>query len=533
MPSLFGAMSGTTAAMPPVPQSQPHTPLTMPAIVPSGKFGGMLFPQPGASLSQLLKNPMGTRAANPTQNQTTPSNSIASSMQAPQGQQPQPQQPVSAPATTATALQPTMQPAVQPQGLITSLIQNSQIGSPMAGAAAGGLMNIGAQGSPLAQGYAALGAGYGAQSIPISQQAQDIANQFGQKYAQVGQQGAGFESGQLTTGTSPVAQGNAAITAQTTAAKQQALAQGEQAALQGIGYQLTGQQQAANAANQAAGTALTSSQLQQGALNQAGGLGISGQTLLQSGLQNAAGLIPSPLLYGAFGGAGSNLAPNQYLPSLAQQVQQGLMSPQDANAIASSIYGGAGPAMLNQSIQGGSTTPSTGGGGYSYVQGEANANAQQQALSQNVSQGYALQNAANSANQQLGTLQNFYNQLSPFMTGGIPVTNDIAQFIGSKLGSTAAAQYQSALTDARNQVLGVLTSTGMTATDAGQAVQTFLPDGMTPNQLQGNISALQQFMNQRLSAYTQPSGAPQYGGGGYQVPTGNGTAAAGGVDYNF
>jgi hypothetical protein len=129
----------------------------------------------------------------------------------------------------------------------------------------------------MAQQYTQQAAQYGAGAIPIAAQAQDIANQFGQKYADIGQAGARFEAGQLTTGTTPVASGNAAITAQTTAAQQQALAQGEQAALQGIGYQLTGQQQAANAANASAGQAYT------------------GQGLAQTGLTSAAGFAQPQL----------------------------------------------------------------------------------------------------------------------------------------------------------------------------------------------------------------------------------------------
>lgn len=112
-------------------------------------------------------------------------------------------------------------------------------------------------GSPEAQDYTRRAVEYGAGSIPIGQQARDIAQQFGQKYADIGQAGARFQAGQLTTGTTPVAEGNAAVTAQTTAAQQTALAQGQQAALQGLGYELTGQQQAAGAAQAGANAALT------------------------------------------------------------------------------------------------------------------------------------------------------------------------------------------------------------------------------------------------------------------------------------
>lgn len=116
-------------------------------------------------------------------------------------------------------------------------------------------------------------------NIPIGQSAAQIAANYGQQIADVGKQGAAFTAGQKTTGTSPVASGNAAITAQTTAAQQQALATGEEAALQGTGQQLTAQQQAASG------------------LNQAGGLAYQGQGLAQQGLQQA-GSLAQPQLSG-------------------------------------------------------------------------------------------------------------------------------------------------------------------------------------------------------------------------------------------
>lgn len=134
------------------------------------------------------------------------------------------------------------------------------------------LAAISQAGSAPGQQYTAQTAQYGAGNIPIGQNAADIAANYGAQIANVGNKGAQFESGQLTTGTTPVAEGNAAITAQTTAAQQQALAQGESAALQGTGQQLTAQQQAEAAANAAAGQAYTGQGLVQGGLNQAASL---------------------------------------------------------------------------------------------------------------------------------------------------------------------------------------------------------------------------------------------------------------------
>ncbi len=119
----------------------------------------------------------------------------------------------------------------------------------------GQLAGASASGSPAAQGYVSDTSKYGAGNIPIGESAADIAKSYGQKIADVGTKGAQFQGGQLTTGTSPIAEGNAAVTANLTAQEQQALAAGESAALEGTGQQLTAQNQAATAANSAAGQA--------------------------------------------------------------------------------------------------------------------------------------------------------------------------------------------------------------------------------------------------------------------------------------
>lgn len=75
--------------------------------------------------------------------------------------------------------------------------------------------------------------------INTGKTAQEISGEYGKKIAEVGAQGARAQAGQLTTGTSPVAEGTAAITAQTTAAQESALAAGQEAALKGTGQNIT------------------------------------------------------------------------------------------------------------------------------------------------------------------------------------------------------------------------------------------------------------------------------------------------------
>lgn len=199
-----------------------------------------------------------------------------------------------APASQQQAVGTPQTPAPTFQGAVGNLLKASQTGSPVAGTAASQLVNT-QPGTSTAQGYTLATGGYGAGNIPIGQQAADIAAQYGKQIANIGTQGAAFGAGQRTTGTSPVAEGNAAVTAQTTAQQQQALAAGESAALQGTGQELTAQQQAANAANAAAGTALTGQSNQITGQNAAGNLGIAGQGQLQTGLTSAAGLAQPQL----------------------------------------------------------------------------------------------------------------------------------------------------------------------------------------------------------------------------------------------
>lgn len=139
-------------------------------------------------------------------------------------------------------------------GIIGSLANTAQNGSQNATTATTGLL-----GAPN-------------QNEAIGQHAADIAANYGKQIADVGQKGAQFEGGQLTTGTSPVAEGNAAITAQTTAAQQAALAAGEQGALQGTAQELTAQNQGQSGLTNAGSIANTQQQNTQSGLQQAGQL---------------------------------------------------------------------------------------------------------------------------------------------------------------------------------------------------------------------------------------------------------------------
>lgn len=98
-------------------------------------------------------------------------------------------------------------------------------------------------------------AGSGAANTALGANAQKIASDAGTAIANTGAQGARFEAGQRTTGTTPVAEGNAAVTAQTTAAEQAAIAAGANVALQGNQQAISAQGQTQSALATAGGLA--------------------------------------------------------------------------------------------------------------------------------------------------------------------------------------------------------------------------------------------------------------------------------------
>lgn len=89
----------------------------------------------------------------------------------------------------------------------------------------------------------------------IGQQAADISAKYGAKIAEVGQQGANAVAGDLSTGTTPVGGGNAAIASQSASQRMSSLAAGQNAALTGINQQLTGQNQLQSGLSTALGAA--------------------------------------------------------------------------------------------------------------------------------------------------------------------------------------------------------------------------------------------------------------------------------------
>jgi hypothetical protein len=409
----------------------------------------------------------------------------------------------------------------------------------------GQLADTASAGNQAAQGYTQQTANYGAGNIPIAQQAQGIANNYGQQIANVGGQGARFESGQLTTGTSPVAEGNAAVTAQTTAAQQQALATGESAALQGIGYQLTGQNQAASAANEAAGQAYVGQDLQQTGIQQAGSLaqpqlGAIGQVpyLPGSGQQGAVlgsdapgGLAGAAALQGGYNGA------------LAEAAAQGTGTAQGIQALAAAP--GVGSAAGTQAL-----AAAQGTGQATGIEAQAAAPGQTAASNYQTTgtaQAGSASSGFNSANQTYQTMSgasNFFdtqaatlqsvlassglNQGSPYLTSKI-------NSLSSQLGSAKVAALTAAVSETQTAYNALLSSSGQTPTASEEQSLSVLNPNSTPAQISAAIGQLQTAAYNKLNAqYGVVSNYYGQLGQGNTVNSGSSTTTpSGGTNYNF
>lgn len=351
-------------------------------------------------------------------------------------------------------------------GIIGSLVSNSEAGSPMAGTA----------GKRLLKGPD--------QNAIISQRAEDTRDLYGGKIAEIGQLGAGAVAGDLSTGTNVVGSGNAAIASQSASQRMSALAADEQAQLDALDRELTAQNQG------------------QSALTSAGGLGNTAQAQLQSGLTSA-GTLASPQLgqsgqqyYSPLsttsGGVQLPAEAQTFVSDLARQVSNGQMTRAEAESRLSA-YGVAGLQALNGAL----------GQGFDSVGSNAQAAARTAATTATGTVGGQLTKAADSASQALDKLESDFNQLNALQTGGIPVTNNIVQWISSAIGGDGVSAYDTTLRDARAQLSGVLTASGaVTPTSADEMARGYLPDGMTAGQLKEKIAAARALIQQKVQAFT-------------------------------
>lgn len=405
--------------------------------------------------------------------------------------------------TPTTASTPTPPPTATYPGIVNSLADTSQKGSPTA---SGLIQNTAsaAKASPYQSGLLHTLEGVGAGNQAIGQSAADIAAEYGKKIADVGGQGARFEAGQLTTGTSPVAEGNAAVTAQSTAAQQQALATGEEAALQGTGQQLTAQQQQAEAVNNALGGANTQQATTVGGFNSAAGAANTAQSNVQSGLNSAGGLA-APIVgqygqanYGIGGQGGGAIQPNdpfyQTLQSYAQQAASGqyaAIPPQiTSNAVLNAqmnemakqinpaynpVTSAAQSAATASNVQTAGTTPTnTAAAGYGdAVRAYSDANTAYQTASQQATnvQKILADTGINSSSSQ--------------------DWNKTVNLLSSRLGAANQAKYVAGLNELKQSYTNLLSSVGAsTPTVNGQQATDIFNSASTPAQIDAAISAL-------------------------------------------
>lgn len=315
----------------------------------------------------------------------------------------------------------------------------------------------------------------------IGKSAADIAADYGKRIADVGGQGARAQAGYLTTGTSPVGEGNAAVTAQTTAAQQQALAAGESAALLGTGQQLTAQNQTQSGLNNAASLAQPiqvpySNQL----LSPTTGQPVGG---------GAAGALPP--------------AAQSAVDLQIQKVKSGNSTVADAQT-ALGAYGQAGLNALQQGL----------GPSFSNIQSNANAASQQTNLQNTSSQAQATQQSVAYANKVLDDLTTAYNAQGSLQKTGVPLINAGATLLSqlTGFGISATQGYTSSTGEAVAAVSQALASGGITPSAAGQIATTLIPPNATPAQINTAKAYLQTFLAQRQETYTTPPNAAQYGG---------------------
>lgn len=330
----------------------------------------------------------------------------------------------------------------------------------------------------------------------IGQQAANILDRYGQLFKNIGQQGAALESGQLTTGTSPVARGNAAVTAQNVAEQQTAAAQGAQTALQGVNAELTGQSQLQSGLTSALGGANVQQQQELSGLSSAAGLAqpsatAFGQTVfnpLTGQFENNGGLPPEVMAQYA-----QMAANGQYSAIPSSIVSNPVLSAQ-LNAAAKAINPNFNP--IASTAQGSAQAQNITAGGTAIT--SANAQGLQQSITQETQLNTAVTNATTLGQQVQEALGN----------AGLDMTNStdantLINNLQSRLGSAAYTQLNIAVNDARNAYGAILQAAGATPTDAGAAAQQNINANMSPKQILAAIDQLSKGMQSRQSAAHQ------------------------------
>ncbi len=487
MAGLLSQLSTLPGSKPvPMPQS---TPATIPGQLQPKK---PIFQSNGSFNGTTQSVPMGVKAANPiVDNSTKPNNAITPAYQS--SSTPtmyNANANYNAGVTAPAAQQGTPIPN---SGSNTSVPQLSNAGVSTAPAnspsSAPGILN------------SLLGASNA--NANIGQNAANIASNYGQQIADVNKAFGNAAVGDQSTGSVAVGGGNANLEYNAMTARTNALAQAEQAALQGTGQQLTGQSQ-----------------------QQSGLLGALGQA---TNLQQ----IPygTPTYNAATGqwvnSAGGNLDPQTVASSLAQKVASGQMTYDQA--VSSLGYAGsAGQQFLNNAIQ--QVSP-----GFNIPAATGSAAATQANAQVGGSAGVnAAQQAFNSSYQDYSNLQNTVQNISSFsslltqtmVSGGInpsdvKYANQSLAAIRNQLSSGQQATYDNTLAGLRSRVSGLLAAGGAEIPTQITADATKILDGSLPlSSLQDVLGRIDQegqaLLSNKASQVNQNYGMLQQGQGSSQ-----------------
>ncbi len=319
-------------------------------------------------------------------------------------------------------------------------------------------------------GYVGAAATAAQGNAAIGQNAANIASDYGKQIAQTGILGKAAMGGALTTGTTPVAEGNAAVIGQTTAAQQSALAAGESAALQGTGQQLTAQ-----------------GQEQTGLLGAAGAVKPEGNFPFVFNPQT--GSFSAPGAGGGTSNGGPTLTynPQTDATSLAKSVMGRQISYQDA--ISALSYGSNGPNAAGQL----SSAILAAGGNPTDLQAQATGQA---SVAGTIP---ALQSANTAAQGIAQTINSFLSQNPTINASPLAVGNLAQQWLqGKQLTDPAYQTFFNYLSEYANTLAPVLGVGGDPTNMKTQIAQAFLNPQASGQSTQQVLKAMGDLATQKI-----------------------------------
>ena len=346
---------------------------------------------------------------------------------------------------------------------------------------------------------------------PNYQAGLDKYNALSKQIADVGVQGVRQSTGEMSTGTSPVGEGNARLTAQATAAIQQQL----------------GTQQ---------GNALTSA-----------GLGQTQQELGQSALNQAGGLTqPSgsyPFVFDPATGQYKNVSDGGGIQSpqdVAKAVMSGQMTYQQAQQ-SLGYMGQVGDSSLQQAIiaaggnplelqaQGEATQQNIGS------QSTAQTDIARRGLEQSTSDYMNMTNAAQYADTQAKAVQDILKAVPELNSVSSTDYNKALNALKSRFGDENFASLQTALIEARSAYANLLSTGGQTP--SGNEAQTIATLDMSQPvwAINASIQQLNNAVSRRLTAQrdTMSTYQSQLNSGGNSSQSGGNSYTSGGMTFNL